>query len=95
MAGTSENVFAQLLTNCGLEAAGQPGSGNSQGMALMAFSSGFPCGEGEGAAGGMTKALASGNLGGVDFSTLQMRYMSDEPRLDRPAVRLLGAEGHV
>lgn len=78
-ARNSENEFVQLLTDCGLEAAGQPGSGNSQSMALMAFSSGFPCGEGEGAAGGMAKALTSGNLGGVDFSTLQMRYMSDDP----------------
>jgi len=48
-------------------------------MALMAFSSSDPCGAGEGAPGGLVKALTSANLGGVDFSTLQMRYMSDDP----------------
>lgn len=41
-----------------------------------------PCGEGKegaGAPGVLAKTLESSNLGGVDFSTLQMRYMSDDP----------------
>jgi hypothetical protein len=75
----SEADIAKLLTECGLDAAGQPGSGDTQDMALMAFSSGDPCGQGEGTPGGVVKALTSGNLGGVDFSTLQMRYISDDP----------------
>ena len=74
-----DDDVAKLLTDCGLEAAGQPGSGDTQDMALMAFSSGDPCGQGEGTPGGLVKALTSGNLGGVDFSTLQMRYISDNP----------------
>jgi hypothetical protein len=78
-AGTRTGAQPQSTTRCGPQAAGQPGSGNSQDMALMAFSSGGPCGEGEGAPGGLVEALTSGNLGGVDFSTLQMRYMSDSP----------------
>jgi hypothetical protein len=64
---------------CQPGAARQPGSRDTEGMSLMAFSSGAPCGEGEGAPGGLMKALTSGNLGGVDFSTLKMRYMSDDP----------------
>lgn len=57
----------------------ESGGNNGAATALTAFSSGGPCGEGEGTAGGLMKALTSGNLGGVDFSTLQMRYMSDDP----------------
>ena len=77
--GAGTGAQPQSTTPCDPHAAGQPGSGNSQGMALMAFSSGDPCGEGQGTPGGLVKALTSGNLGGVDFSTLQMRYMSDSP----------------
>lgn len=77
--GDTENDVAELLFDCEPQAAGKPGSVDTRGMALMAFSSGAPCGEGEGAPGGVVKALTSGNLGGVDFSTLQMRYMSDNP----------------
>ena len=74
-----DDDWAKIRSDCGLDAAGQPGSGDTQDMALMAFSSGDPCGQGEGTPGGLVKALTSGNLGGVDFSTLQMRYMSDDP----------------
>jgi hypothetical protein len=74
-----QQQLTQPATPCDPQAAGQSGSGDTQGMALMAFSSGAPCGDGEGAPGGLVKALTSANLGGVDFSTLQMRYMSDNP----------------
>ena len=61
------------------ESLGRPSADDGPGMELATFSSSDPCGEGDGAPGGITKALTSGNLGGVDFSTLQMRYMSDDP----------------
>ena len=61
------------------ESLGRPSAADGSGMELAAFSSSDPCGEADGAPGGLMKALTSGNLGGVDFSTLQMRYMSDNP----------------
>jgi hypothetical protein len=74
---------ARPKSTCVPRAAGQPGSGGAPDMTLMAYSAGAPCtdgeGDGEGAPGGLVKALTSGNLGGVDFSTLQLRYMSDDP----------------
>lgn len=75
----STGAQPQSATSCDPQAAGQPGSAGTQGVTLMAFSSGDSCGNGEGTPGGLVKALTSGNLGGVDFSTLQMRYMSDNP----------------
>jgi hypothetical protein len=70
-----------MLFSC-LDGSSMGMSGGNGGLAMnfAAFSSSGPCGgEGEGAPGGLVNALTSGNLGGVDFSTLDMRYMSDDP----------------
>ena len=70
----------QMVSDCyNGSSLGRPGGIDSAPPELAAFSSSGFCGEGEGTPGGLMKALTSGNLGGVDFSTLQMRYMSDDP----------------
>jgi hypothetical protein len=69
-----------FVSDCNQSSPLSESGGNVDGPTeLTAFSSSDPCGEGEGIPGGLVKTLTSGNLGGVDFSTLQMRYMSDDP----------------
>ncbi|MFB4304192.1 hypothetical protein [Actinomadura sp. NTSP31] len=56
-------------------ALGRPATGGRRLAALVAPPLKAPCGGEEQS--GLVKGLMSGDLGGVDFSTLQMRYMSD------------------
>lgn len=77
----SESDFANLLSDCNLDVARKPGP-ESYEVTVMSARSTHGCPpqeEGKGAPGALAKALESSNLGGVDFSTLQMRYMSDSP----------------
>lgn len=55
---------------------GHPVGHKGQAMTLMAMFSTAHCGEGT--PGKLAEALESANLGGVDFSTLEMRYISDD-----------------
>ncbi|UXY20019.1 hypothetical protein N8I84_15810 [Streptomyces cynarae] len=49
----------------------------SHSMAMVELPMASDCGESENS--GLAQALASGTYGGVDFSSLQLRYMSDSP----------------
>jgi hypothetical protein len=77
---------AQAKKNLGLAckptSISRPGGGVPLGggrtAALAAYPMGGPCG-GEEEDGGLIKGLTGNALGGVDFTTLQMRYMSDDP----------------
>ena len=73
-------VEQQIAANLGIPAdtiTGPQSCHPQAGMALMRLASSTGCGNGQSSAIG--KAIESSNLGGVDFSTLQMRYMSDNP----------------
>lgn len=79
-AETQANANLAQKTDCPDTAygpGGDPSGGGAPVVAMAAPPLAGPCDEAE--AGGLAKALAARDLGGVDFSTLQLRYMSDRP----------------
>lgn len=75
-------MLAQPAAPCPKTSAlGLPVPDNGHAIDLAAWSAASPCPdeEGKGAPGALAEALQASNLGGIDFSTLQMRYMSDSP----------------
>ncbi|QKG25937.1 hypothetical protein [Actinomadura verrucosospora] len=80
----SKEAEEQQKKNIGLPAGctttktlGRPGRNTPAAhlMAVAALPMAKPCGDEES---GLARSIASGKLGGVDFTTLQMRYMSDD-----------------
>jgi hypothetical protein len=61
----------------GMGGQGERGGGGLAAPMALPFQS--PCSRPKQPSGGLSKALTSQDLGGVDFSTLEMRYMSDSP----------------
>ncbi|MDJ0383744.1 hypothetical protein [Streptomyces sp. G-G2] len=73
-----------LQPECGTGAAGLLGGAPLSGGRVVAMAAALPmaapCPPSSGASsGGLGKALGSNDYGGVDFSTLEMRYLSDDP----------------
>ncbi|MBT2459681.1 hypothetical protein [Streptomyces sp. ISL-86] len=75
-----------LRPDCDTGVAGPPGEGTRGGsgrvvvMAAALPMAAAPCSSpGGSSSGGLAEALASKDTGGVDFSTLEMRYLSDNP----------------
>ncbi|MFE6685824.1 hypothetical protein ACFVFQ_05025 [Streptomyces sp. NPDC057743] len=68
------------LARAAEEADGNVGLSGPCDVGKSAMSLASPCGEGDKASGsGLAQALSSDAYGGVDFSTLRLRYMSDDP----------------
>jgi hypothetical protein len=69
--------LAALGLDCDTVATGRTRDGGGPVLAMAALPQANPCPRNP--SGGLAKALTSSDLGGVDFSTLEMRYMSDDP----------------